>query len=105
MEINNLRIIIDRLAVSVEDLATHGVMKPEELRGLSDGDTYNSAMDLFTPEKKRQWKLNPDVPAGCRYNPDKSAYRYGVILGEEQTKTMINSANNAKIAISKNNVE
>ena len=39
--------------------------------------------DLFTPEKKRQWKLNPDVPAGCRYNPDKSAYRYGVILGEE----------------------
>ena len=28
-----------------------------------------------------------------------------MILGEEQTNTMINSSNNAKIAISKNNVK
>jgi len=43
---------------------------------------YKLNRDLYTEEKKRQWKVNPDVPAGCRYNVDKNAYRYGVILGE-----------------------
>ncbi|KAL4508407.1 hypothetical protein ABPG72_003711 [Tetrahymena utriculariae] len=105
VEINNLRIVLDRLAVSVEDLATHGVMKPEELRGLSDAETWNSAMELYPPEKKQQWNPKPQVKPGQRYNEDKTAYRYGIILGEETTNTIINAANQAKEVISKKNVE
>lgn len=39
IQINNFRVLIDRLAVSIEDLATHGVIKPDELRGLSPQET------------------------------------------------------------------
>ena len=42
--VNNLRVYIDGLAVSIEDLASHGIMKPEELRGLSGDDTINYAL-------------------------------------------------------------
>jgi len=49
-----MRIIIDRLAVAIEDLATHGVMKPEELRGLSTEDTISYALETL-PKDKMQW--------------------------------------------------
>jgi len=39
-ELNNLRLKIDRAAVSLEDLASKGPLKPEELRGLEDIDQY-----------------------------------------------------------------
>lgn len=31
-----MRIILDRLACTMEDLATHGPLKPEETRGLNE---------------------------------------------------------------------
>ena len=34
--VNNMRIQLDILACSVEELATHGPLKPEEIRGLND---------------------------------------------------------------------
>ena len=34
--VNNLRIIIDKLSVAIEDLATYGPLRPEETRGLTD---------------------------------------------------------------------
>lgn len=51
VEVNNLRLVIDRLAVSIEDLASHGVMRPEELRGLSGEDTINFALETLAKEK------------------------------------------------------
>jgi hypothetical protein len=38
--VNNLRLKLDRAAISLEDLASKGPMKPEELRGLKDYEEY-----------------------------------------------------------------
>ena len=38
VQLNNTRLKLDRLAVSLEDLANVGPQKPEELRGLQDYD-------------------------------------------------------------------
>ncbi|EGR28937.1 hypothetical protein IMG5_166570 [Ichthyophthirius multifiliis] len=103
VEINNLRIIIDRLAVSIEDLATHGVMKPEELRGLSEPEVIKQTMETLSNDKKKY--CEPPVPKnGERYNQDPSAYRYGLILNEQVTNMMIEQVVQAKQAISKENV-
>ena len=34
VKVHNLRLVLDRLAISIEDLALYGPMKPEALRGL-----------------------------------------------------------------------
>lgn len=39
----------------VEDLATYGPMKPEELRGLSSEDIIKTSAELITDESKRKW--------------------------------------------------
>lgn len=44
--INNLRLKVDRLAVSLEDLAAKGPQKPESLRGLSNPEEYLKYDDL-----------------------------------------------------------
>lgn len=36
--VNNMRIQVDILACSIEELATHGPLKPEEIRGLDMED-------------------------------------------------------------------
>ena len=46
VELNNLRLKVDRLAVSMEDLASKGPMKPEELKGLENLDEYVKSEDL-----------------------------------------------------------
>ena len=46
--VNNLRLKLDRAAVSLEDLSSKGPMKPEELRGLKDLDDYVKNEDLTT---------------------------------------------------------
>ncbi len=46
--VNNLRLKLDRAAVSLEDLASKGPMKPEELRGLKELDDYVKNEDLTT---------------------------------------------------------
>jgi hypothetical protein len=33
--VNNLRIILDKLCVAIEELCKHGPLKPEESRGLA----------------------------------------------------------------------
>ena len=39
-KVNNMRLNVDRLAVSLEDLAIKGPLKPEELRGLEKLEDY-----------------------------------------------------------------
>ena len=36
MIVNNMRIQLDIFACAIEDLATHGPLKPDEIRGLTD---------------------------------------------------------------------
>ena len=46
--VNNLRLKLDRAAISLEDLASKGPMKPEELRGLKDLGEYVKNEDITT---------------------------------------------------------
>lgn len=100
VEINNLRVVIDRLAVSIEDLATHGVLKPEVLRGLTTEETMKSAVETYSDDIKK-WAEKPILKPGQRMNEDKTGYRLGVILGEDVTNVMIAETNKAKEYISK----
>jgi hypothetical protein len=43
---------VDCLAVSVEELAKHGPIRPEALRGLSSKDTIESALINLTKEER-----------------------------------------------------
>jgi len=53
VKINNMRLILDRLAVSIEELALHGPLKPEALRGLDDPELCeNAAISLPDNLKK-----------------------------------------------------
>lgn len=45
---NNLRLKLDRAAVALEDLASKGPLKPEEIRGLKDLDEYVKNEDVTT---------------------------------------------------------
>lgn len=59
VEINNMRVILDQLSVAIEDLATYGVLKPEELRGLSGEDTVKYALENMKPQEREQWAGTP----------------------------------------------
>lgn len=99
VEVNNLRIVLDRLCISITDLATHGVLKPEETRGLPFEMVPDEKGNLPEKGAKEDIKLLP----GQRYNEDKSRYRTGVILSEELTKVLLTEVENAKKIISKEN--
>ena len=86
--VNNLRIQIDIFACSIEELATHGPLKPEEIRGLDDQELIDNALIVSSADKKK-WAIKR-VPQGDeRYNEDSTKYRIGVIKNEQLTKMMI----------------
>jgi hypothetical protein len=82
VEINNLRLKVDRAAVSVEDLATKGPMRPEELRGLTDLDDFVKHEDLTVINGLK--KMPPKT--GVREVKDETNYRTGWVLSEEMCK-------------------
>jgi hypothetical protein len=50
--IHNLRLVLDRLCCSIEDLALHGPLRPEALRGLSDPELMKAAAETL----KKEWQ-------------------------------------------------
>ena len=48
IQVNNLRNIIDKLAMFCEDLANNGPLKPEDIRGLSSEETIQPALYIIT---------------------------------------------------------
>jgi hypothetical protein len=76
---------LDRAAISLEDLASKGPMKPEELRGLKDLDDYIKNEDLTTIEGLK--KMPPKT--GVREIADETFYRTGWLLNEEMSKMML----------------
>jgi len=66
-KVNNFRVLIDRLAVSIEDLATHGVIKPDELRGLSPQETEE--FDAYQYIIKTLVQLYPKSMPGSQKDP------------------------------------
>ena len=83
--VNNLRLKLDRAAISLEDLAAKGPMKPEELRGFKDYDEYVKNEDITTINGLK--KMPPRV--GIREVPEETHYRTGWLLSEEMTKIML----------------
>jgi hypothetical protein len=79
--VNNLRLKLDRAAMSIEDLASKGPLKPEELRGLKDLDDYVKNEDVTTINGLK--KMPPQV--GTRFVVDDTNYRTGWLLNEEMS--------------------
>ena len=46
--VNNMRLKLDRAAIALEDLASKGPLKPEELRGLKDYEEFIKSEDITT---------------------------------------------------------
>lgn len=101
VELNNLRLKLDRAAMALEDLASKGPMKPEELRGLKDYDEYVRNEDVTTINGLK--KMPPKV--GTREIVDETHYRTGWLLNEEITKMMLDEATKAKQLIYKGQVD
>lgn len=99
VEINNLRIVLDRLCISIQDLANLGTLKPEETRGLPFEMVPDEKGNLPEKGAKEEIKLLP----GQRYKEDKTRYRTGIILSEELTMVLLNEVENARKIISKEN--
>jgi len=86
-EVNNMRILIDKLACAIEGLAEHGPLKLEALRGLTNPETIAPAVEMLSAEEK---KFAYPIPEnGHRYNPDKTGYRIGIAPPEELSKRML----------------
>jgi hypothetical protein len=83
--VNNLRLKLDRAAISLEDLAAKGPLKPEELRGLKDLEDYVKNEDITTINGLK--KMPPKI--GVREIVDEHHYRTGWLLSEEMTKMML----------------
>lgn len=76
---NNIRSKLDRACQGIEDLASKGPMRCEELRGLENLDEYVQAEDLTVINGLK--KMPPQV--GVRQVVDEHKYRTGWLVSEE----------------------
>lgn len=49
-----MRIKVDIFSCALEELATHGLMRPEEIRGLTEQELIDNALIIADPAKK-EW--------------------------------------------------
>lgn len=98
---NNIRVYLDRLIWSVEQLANKGVLKPSELQAVSHED-YEKSPEEFASlsAEKLQYATKPKVQAPFRYVPDKNNQRFGVILPSEEQQKLLNAVKLGKSVIS-----
>lgn len=97
-----MRLKIDRLAQSMEDLAAKGPLKPEGLRGLhEDGyEEYLKGEDMTVTEGLKM--MPPQV--GTRFVKDDTHYRTGWLLSEDMTQKLLDQATLMKKLIHKDKV-
>ena len=88
--VNNLRLKIDRAAMALEELASKGPLKCENLRGLDEKgyDGYVKSEDLTVIDGLKV--MPPKV--GTRFVGDDQHYRIGWVLEEEMTQKMLDQA-------------
>jgi hypothetical protein len=91
VEVHNLRLKVQRLAVSVQELARHGPIRPEETRGLSDETGKVTELDVNA--------------YGTPTNPDPYGYRTGCPPPKGVADIMEKTAAEALAAISHTPVE
>jgi len=86
VEVHNLRLKCIRTAMFVKELATHGPIRPEETRGLSDEVGKMSELDVNAYGKPS--------------NPDEHGYRTGCPPPQGTAEVMIRCAEEADAAVS-----
>lgn len=103
---NNIRIYLDRLIWSVEELANKGVLKPPELQAVSYEDYEKSPQQFaLLSADKLMYAVKPKVQAPYRYVTDKNNQRHGVILPVEEQQKLLNAVKIGRSAMdSKNKV-
>lgn len=77
-----MRLKLDRASIALEDLASKGPLKPEELRGLKDYEEFIKQEDITTINGLK--KMPPKV--GDREVVDETNYRTGWLLSEDMTR-------------------
>jgi hypothetical protein len=74
------------LTKAVEELANKGVLKPEELQGISYDELEKHAKEIGTlSEDKQKYIKRPKAESPYRYVADKANARYGILLPADQT--------------------
>ena len=94
-----MRLKLDRLAQSLEELAAKGPLKPEGLRGLDEAgyEEYLKSEDITVTDGLKQ--MPPKV--GVRFVKDDSHYRTGWLISEDMTQKMLEQATVMKKMIHK----
>ena len=92
-----MRLKLDRASIALEDLASKGPLKPEELRGLKDYDEFVKNEDITTINGLK--KMPPKV--AVREVVDETNYRTGWLLSEDMTRMMLEEAMKTKELIHK----
>ena len=80
-------------------MATHGPLKPEEIRGLTDQELIDNAL-IISSEDRKKWAKKREPIGDERFNEDSTHYRIGVIKNEQITNMMIETTTKAKKMIS-----
>lgn len=89
--VHNLRLKVQRLAVSMQELAKHGPMRPEETRGLSDETAKCTELDINA--------------YGAPTNPDPHGYRTGCPPPQATADVMLRTAEDSLAAVTHKLVE
>lgn len=92
---------MDRASIALEDLATKGPLKPEELRGLTNLDDYVKHEDLTVINGL---KMMPPK-TGCREIVDETHYRTGWLVQEELCKQILEEVMKGKQLIHKTQID
>lgn len=103
-----MRVKLDLLSHSIEDLAKLGAMKPEELRGLTSIESIKGALDMMTADKRKKYDFfdSPrEVPSNMKVVEDKNGYRWGIIHNDNIKEMMMKEVDKVRSYLSKNNVE
>lgn len=96
-----MRLKLDRASIALEDLASKGPLKPEELRGLKELDEFVQNGDITTINGLK--KMPPKV--GVREVVDENNYRTGCLLSEEMTRMMLEESMKTKEIIHRSQVD
>lgn len=101
VEINNMRLKVDRASVALEELATKGPLKPEGIRGLDNLDEYVKAEDLTVINGLKE--MPPQV--GTRQVKDDTHYRTGWAVDEQMANQILEETMKGKQLIHKTQVD
>ena len=107
MEVCNMRVKLDHICQGVEELAKLGIIKPEELRGLTTVETIKGALEMMPQEQRLKYDFfdHPrEVPSNMRVVEDKQGFRWGLIHAPHLQDMLLAEVLKARTYLHKNQV-